>query len=381
VPEINVDGLKIRSDIRDFINEGYYDEAYFEKLFVDLALFQYTRNEVYKKYVDSVGGPDKIFEGWRQVPALPVSLFKEWDSIGEVRSFKHHSDERVWHSSGTTGSKVSKTFLANTRIYDDVIKTLWLKHNRGSSEEHPLHTIRMIPDGITWPNSSLAHFFDIGEKAEATSWDGGVEIATWNRFSLNFGRIISILDHSMEDGIPIRLLGTSYAIVQLFEFMEEKKLAFRLPGGSSIIDTGGYKGIVKDRTRREFLLQAQLLLDIPHYLCKNEYGMSEMTSHFWSGSERVGLAPDDYESTLEEWWEVPPWVRVRMVSPFTMKDDPNGVAAFYDLANVWSVCALLTEDLGIVRTEKDGQQWFRPLGRLKGAEDKGCSIGAERAMS
>lgn len=376
----NTDGQKIRSDIRDFINEGYSDEGYFEKLLLDLALFQYTKNPIYRRYLDSVSDPEKV-GGWQQVPALPVSMFKEWDRIGPVRSYSHHADEKVWYSSGTTGKDISKTFLANTKIYDDVIKVLWRKYNTGATEEHPLHTIKLIPDGITWPNSSLAHFFDVGEKAEGTSWDGGVQMATWNRFALNFGRIVAILDHSLEDGIPIRLAGTSYAIVELFEFMEEKRLAFKLPEGSSIIDTGGYKGIVKDRTRKEFLTQANLLLNIDQRCCKNEYGMSELSSHFWS------VWQFDNEDNLktgswkfEEWWEVPPWVRVRIVNPYTMEEDPDGVVAFYDLANVWSVCALLTDDLGAVRIVDD-RQWFRPLGRLQGADPKGCSIAAERAMN
>ena len=50
----------------------------------------------------------------------------------------------------------------------------------------------------------------------------------------------------------------------------------------------------------------------------------------------------------------------------------TGRLALFDLANVGSVCHVLTEDLGV---REDGA--FRLLGRASGAELRGCSLTAE----
>ena len=52
-----------------------------------------------------------------------------------------------------------------------------------------------------------------------------------------------------------------------------------------------------------------------------------------------------------------------------MKEGETGLIHVFDLANVYSVMAIQTEDLGIKRG--DG---FELVGRAMGAEPRGCSI-------
>jgi hypothetical protein len=70
----------------------------------------------------------------------------------------------------------------------------------------------------------------------------------------------------------------------------------------------------------------------------------------------------------------PPWCRVRVVSPETGTETAPGEAGLiqvFDLANVASVLAIQTADLGVAHT--DG---FELLGRAVGAEPRGCSLTA-----
>lgn len=68
----------------------------------------------------------------------------------------------------------------------------------------------------------------------------------------------------------------------------------------------------------------------------------------------------------------PPWARVQVVSPET-GDEVNpgeaGLIRVFDLANVYSVMALQTEDLGVRRAEG-----FELIGRTALAEPRGCSL-------
>lgn len=72
-------------------------------------------------------------------------------------------------------------------------------------------------------------------------------------------------------------------------------------------------------------------------------------------------------------------MRVRILNPNTLQPVPDGqkgIVAYYDLANWHSCLAILTEDLGI----KHGES-FELLGRIGGAESKGCSIAIDQLLS
>lgn len=363
-------GWSLRDGIRRHIEVGPSSADEFNELFVQLARYQRYHSPVLNRYNQSFG--KREIEKWSDVQPLPVTMFKQFD----IRSYSSHADETVWKSSGTTGTQ-SKHYLANTTLYDVVIKKLWNEH------VYPFEglTYKLIPEPNTWPDSSLAHFFAVGEQAEegVQPWRSAVSHLSGSRnFELQLGKLMDTFDWHEGTKTPLRLVGTSYAIAKVFDFMEERNISFVMPGPSQIIDTGGYKGYVKDRQRHEFINQGAKHLGLYWRNFQNEYGMSEMTSHLWS--KTMDFETKELGGWNEEWWIVPPWVRVRIVDPVTLEDDIDGVAAFYDLANVWSCCALLTEDLGQVRTMADGQQLFRPLGRAQGAELKGCSLAAERAM-
>jgi hypothetical protein len=68
----------------------------------------------------------------------------------------------------------------------------------------------------------------------------------------------------------------------------------------------------------------------------------------------------------------PPWARAQIINPETGRaaaDGETGLIRIFDLANVYSVMAVQTEDLGVRRG--DG---FELLGRAVLAETRGCSL-------
>jgi hypothetical protein len=68
----------------------------------------------------------------------------------------------------------------------------------------------------------------------------------------------------------------------------------------------------------------------------------------------------------------PPWARVQIISPETNRevaDGETGLIRVFDLANVFSVMAIQTEDLGIRHGDS-----FELLGRAQFTEPRGCSL-------
>ncbi|HTI72174.1 MAG TPA: acyl-protein synthetase, partial [Candidatus Limnocylindria bacterium] len=95
----------------------------------------------------------------------------------------------------------------------------------------------------------------------------------------------------------------------------------------------------------------------------SEYGMSELSSQAYETRDAAGT-PSGYQ--------FPPWVRIRLVSPESGREVPDGqpgLLQILDLANVWSVAAVQTGDLAI---KSEGS--FKLLGRAPKSEVRGCSL-------
>jgi hypothetical protein len=79
-----------------------------------------------------------------------------------------------------------------------------------------------------------------------------------------------------------------------------------------------------------------------------------------------------FAAAPERPFHFPPWARVQIVSPETgweVGEGETGLIRIFDLANVYSVMAIQTEDLGI--RHGDG---FALVGRAALAEPRGCSL-------
>ena len=86
----------------------------------------------------------------------------------------------------------------------------------------------------------------------------------------------------------------------------------------------------------------------------------------------VGPVGAESSSQQARRFQFPPWARVSIVSPETgreVQDGETGLVRVIDLANLWSVAAVQTEDLAIRRGSG-----FELLGRAVTAEARGCSL-------
>ncbi len=102
--------------------------------------------------------------------------------------------------------------------------------------------------------------------------------------------------------------------------------------------------------------------------------MTEMSSQLYDGA--AGSAPALGAPRVHRG---PGWVRTVAVDPETLQPvtpGKTGILRHLDLANVHSVAALQTADLGVVR--EDGA--IELHGRATGAEARGCSIAVDELL-
>ena len=214
------------------------------------------------------------------------------------------------------------------------------------------------------PNSSLAHYLALAMREFGT--DASHYVLTQQ--GLDTARVIAELEHAQQTGEPYALLGASYSFVHLLDELQRQGKTFKLPAGSRVLDTGGFKGQSRELSLQDFYAQLSRTLGISPDDCINMYGMTELSTQFY----------DDGNATLPSVKSGPHWIRTRVVEPLTGQELPRGqqgILAHCDLANFNSVTTILTEDVGVA---VDGG--FLLLGRAQGSAAKGCSLAVEEFL-
>ncbi len=173
---------------------------------------------------------------------------------------------------------------------------------------------------------------------------------------------------------PVCLLGTAFAFVHLLDHLTRQGLRFEMAKGSRVMETGGFKGRSREMPKVELYGLIERLIGIPKTRIINEYSMTELSTQFYDGSLPVNRQTDCKTA--------PPWARVVIIDPNTGREaaqNERGLIRVYDLANMWSIMCIQTEDLGVARAaaSASGANSFEVLGRAAGAEVRGCSLTAE----
>jgi hypothetical protein len=330
----------------------------FESLSLELFALQFQHNPAYQKICLSRKlTPDNV-RHWMQIPAVPTSAFKEL----ELTSIPLDERTTVFHSSGTTGQTPSRHFhcAESLALYE---ASLWQHFELHRGSKGPL--LFLTPPLHLAQHSSLVYMFETLRKKfdqpESTFVGGVAPDGSWN---INFESTIEQLKVASQGQADFTILGTAFSFVHLLDYLIEKDLSFRFPFRSVAIETGGYKNrsraLPKDELHR--LIQERLGLLV---FC--EYGMSELGSQAYDTA--VG---EDENLKLTNHFQFPPWAQVQIVSPETgkpVRDKEIGLIRIIDLANVFSVGAIQTEDLG-----RRWWDWFDLIGRAQSAGPRGCSL-------
>jgi hypothetical protein len=337
---------------------GEPDEARFDALALELFRHQLEHDAPYRRLCRAFGHTQHSVAHWSEIPAVPTGAFKE----ARLACFPERSCVQEFRTSGSSTERRGVLHLDTLRLYDASLAASF-----GAFVCPDLERLRfcvLAPSRADAPDSSLSYMFDAAVRRWGTpqsrfwvgadGWDPSVLIEE-----------LRALDE------PAAVVGTAFAFVHLTDALERLGLALELPEGSRVMETGGFKG--RSRTVERELLHASIAdrLGVPRARILNQYGMCELGSQFYESSLR-----DKQPSRTKR---VPPWVRTRVVEPESLREvapGEEGVLVHYDLANTGSVLAVQTSDRG--RALPGG---FEILGRVPGAEARGCSIAADALLA
>lgn len=312
---------------------------------------QYGGNQPFRRYCDARSlGPGDV-TGWRDYPPVPTAAFRAVDLIvGASRDA-----EVTFVTSGTTRGRAARGrhLVRSAELYRVCLRAAF-----AAFVQPPQFFVRMItlPPSFTYQSeSSLGFMFD---DLRGRAGADGATVASQN------GVDWSLLDREIEAAAraagPVCMLGTTVGFAAWLERLREGRSSARaLPAGSVLVDTGGAKSEA-GLERSDVVRSLAERLGLPIDSVINEFGMTELLS------QRYGHG--DPPAPLLG----PPWIRSRVLDPVTLEELSEGevgLLCHFDLANLGSVCAVLTEDRG--RILGGGIEW---LGRTAGAPPRGCSL-------
>ena len=359
---------EIEEELLAWMSEAAWsvDDARFEKLALALFAFQYDHCEPYARFCRALGQTPADVRRFIDIPAIPTGAFREF----ELRCFDLASAIKTFETSGTSTDRRGHLHLDTLKLYE---ASLLASLRRNVLDDLCGQRPRMrflAPDIEEAPNSSLTHMFETLRIAE-----GGAESA----FDLHDGRLdLEALHKAIraagQGDSPMLLLGTSFAFVHFLDAtVDSPSDDWRLPPGSRLMETGGFKG--RSREVHPKVLREDLAhrFAIPETSVINQYGMTELGSQFYDSTWLDRSGPRRKFA--------PPWTRVRIIDPMTRHDvapGEEGMIVIHDLANTGSIAAIQTADLGRWVPVTPGEEpGFNILGRFDGAEERGCSIATD----
>jgi len=352
----------------------------FSELALELFALQFKHNSAYRKICTARQLTPETIEHWLQIPAVPTAAFKEL----ELTSLAPEERTVVFHSSGTTAQTPSRHFHSaeSLAVYES---SLWPWFEQkvcgapGTGREAQ-GLLVLTPPPAQVPHSSLAHMFEtVRQKFSAPPTAFVGQLTTDGSWTLDFNAALAALSPRAPRPTPhaLILLGTAFSFVHLVDYLAEQNLRIELPPGSRVMETGGYKNRSRVLPKAELHALITDRLGVPGENIICEYGMSELSSQAYeteargAGREALGGTPRPAPDAARL-FHFTPWARVQIISPETgreVAEGETGIIRIVDLANVFSVMAIQTEDLGIRRG--DG---FELIGRAQLAEPRGCSL-------
>ncbi|HRO83417.1 MAG TPA: acyl transferase [Niabella sp.] len=311
----------------------------FEQLSFEVFQFQYKNNTVYQKYVDMIGIDTTKINQIKDIPFLPIQLFKSH----KIATTSFHP-QAVFESSGTTGSINSKHFVKNIELYKKSFLQCFYQFY-GNPKDWCI--IGLLPSYLERQSSSLV--FMVNQLiTESRHEKSGFYLNEFKKLA----QTLKILEATSQKTL---LIGVTFA---LLDFAEQYAMPLKT---TTIMETGGMKG------RREEMVRSQVHAVLKHSFgvqsVHSEYGMTELLSQAYSQGEGV--------------FEAPQWMKILIRD----EDDPlsvhssvesnklRGKINIIDLANIYSCSFIATDDLGYLY--ENGA--FEVLGRADNSDIRGCS--------
>ncbi len=312
------------------------DESDFEKLALDVFLYQAQYNKIYSEFIKGLGIQQEKIKNVSEIPFLPVEFFKTHKILAGDENF-----ERIFTSSGTTGEQSSKHFVKELQLYEDVFTNIFTQFY-GDPSAYTI--LALLPSYLEREGSSLIYLME-NLISKAHQPESGF-------YLYEHQKLFTLLSNLKQQKRKTLLFGVTYA---LLDFVSSFQIDFP---ELIVMETGGMKGKRREMVREEVheLLCTGFGVNIIH----SEYGMTELLSQAYSKGNGI--------------FRTPQWMKIIIRDPYDplqpLENNLSGGINIIDLANLDSCAFIATQDLG--KIYPDGS--FEVLGRFDFSDVRGCNL-------
>lgn len=311
-------------------------EKDFRELTLEIFNLQYVQNPVYRRFCDFLKVDPNQVKELIQIPFIPIEFFKSHKVIPTGVPV-----QKIFSSSGTTGSSTSKHLVSDLSIYEkSYLKGFDLFY--GDIKDYAV--LALLPSYLEREGSSLVYMTDDLIKKSENPHSGF--------YLKNLEDLKNTLIELEEKEQKILLVGVSFALLEL---AEKYDLSLK---NTIVMETGGMKGRRKEMIREELHKILKKRFGVP--AIHSEYGMTELLSQAYSKGH--GL------------FSCPPWMKIIIRDPEDaleyLPTGKTGGINVIDLANLNSCSFIATQDLG--KIHKNHQ--IEILGRFDNSDIRGCNL-------
>ena len=328
---------------------------------VELTKYHYEHCPEYKNMLDATGFDAESVKSYKDLPFLPVRLFKELD----LKSIPKQDVVKTMTSSGTTGQAVSKIYLDRVTSSNQQKTMVKIVSEFTGSNRMPMIIID-CPSVV----KNRAMFSARGAGILGFSIFGSKKIyALDDDMKLDVEGLSVFLD--AHKGERILLFGFTFMIWQHFYKellrLKEEGITFDLSNGI-LIHGGGWKKLISEAVSEDVFHQnLKNVCGLQHI--HDYYGMVEQTGCIYMECECGHLHASIYSDVITR-------------RPIDFSECEIGEKGIIQVVSTipesYPGHSLLTEDEGVVLGVDDcpcGRKgkYFKIDGRLKNAEIRGCS--------
>src|SRR2546421_3853531 len=239
----------------------------FETLSLEIFLFQYANNAVYRQFVEALHVIPGQVDSICKIPFLPIRFFKS--HVVKTTSF---FPQIIFESSGTTDIVNSRHYIKECQLYErsfiSGFETFYGKPGEWC-------IIGLLPSYLERKNSSLIMMVDRLIKMSHHPKSGF--------YLYEHDKLYSVLTELKRQRQKTILIGVTFALLDFAE-----KFAMKLED-TIVMETGGMKGRREEMTREEVhdILKERFGIKNVH----SEYGMTELLSQAYSKGDGIFQCP------------------------------------------------------------------------------------------
>jgi len=343
----------------------------FDELARSIFSRQFEQNLPYRAFCQGRGVSSDTVRTWRDIPAVPTDVFKHV----RLSCADEATTARTFRTSGTTQSSRGAHHFGSLAAYSTSLLAPFARMCLPDRDRIKMFIIHPHEDAL--PDSSLSFMLSALAREFGARGTRFFVRRDGDELTYLLDELVTALDEATADDEPVMILSTAFGLMNLFDRAPDAR--WRLPVGSRLMETGGFKGKSREVSRETLYELFDERFGIPASHCVSEYSMTELSSQAYTDNLRAHYCSPGSERPTR--LVAPPWAKLVIVDPVTLEpiDEPDvvGLIRWIDLANTESVCVVQTSDMGRV----DALGRLELLGRDPDSELRGCSLTIEEVIS